>query len=98
MFDLNDDSNYNVNGMIDIHSATRIIQSVFKNDGYFYPLINMLEYDRIDVTEGSDTTQNKLISRGCWVCHFFNFIDENFSYQRYLCDGCHDVSMRAEVL
>ena len=31
----------------------------------------MLEYDRIDLSEGIDTTQNKLVSRECSLCRFF---------------------------
>ena len=55
----------------------------------------MLEYDRTDVSEGIDTTQNKLVSRECSVYHFWFFIDKSFKYQRYFCDGCHDMSMKA---
>ena len=28
----------------------------------------MLEYDRIDLSEGIDTTKNKLVSRECSLC------------------------------
>ena len=55
----------------------------------------MLEYDRIDLSESIDTTQNKLVSRECSLCHFFYLLDKNFSYQKYLCNGCHDMSMKA---
>ena len=55
----------------------------------------MLEYDRIDLSEGIDTTQNKLVSRECSLCGFFCFVDKNFKYQKYFCDGCHDMSMKA---
>ena len=54
----------------------------------------MLEYDRIDVSEGVDITQNRLVSRECWLCHFWYFIDKNFNYQKYYYDGCHDMSMK----
>ena len=57
----------------------------------------MLEYNRIDLSEGIDTTQNKLVSRECSLCHFFYFHDKNFSYQKYLCNGCHDMSMKAII-
>ena len=55
----------------------------------------MLEYDRIDLSEGIDATQNKLVSRECNLCNFWYFVHKNFKYQMYLCDGCHDMSMKA---
>ena len=56
----------------------------------------MFEYDRIDISEGIvDTTQNKLVSRECIFRHFWYLIDKNFSYQRYFCDGCHDMSVES---
>ena len=55
----------------------------------------MLEYDRIDLSEGIDTASNKLISRECSLCHFYYFLDKNFDYQKYLCNGCQDMSMKA---
>ena len=55
----------------------------------------MLEYDRIDLSEGVDTTKNKLVSRECSLCGFWYFIEQNFKYQKYLCDGCHDMSTKS---
>ena len=55
----------------------------------------MLKYNRIYLSECIDTTQNKLVSRECSLCHFYYFLDQNFKYQRYLCDGCHDISIKA---
>ena len=54
----------------------------------------MLQYDRIDLSEVIDTTQNKLVSRECSLCDFFYFLDKNFNYQRYLCNGCHDMFVK----
>ena len=54
----------------------------------------MLEYDKIDISEGIDATQNKLVSKECSFCHFWYFVDKNFNYERYLCDGCHDMTMK----
>ena len=27
----------------------------------------------------------------CTVCKCWYFINENLNYQRYVCDGCHDI-------
>ena len=53
----------------------------------------MLEYDHIDDSEGIDSTKNKLVSRECWMCHFWYFIDKN--YEKHLCNGCHEMSVKA---
>ena len=55
----------------------------------------MLEYDRIDINEGIDVNRNKLVSKECILCKYWYFINKNFNYQRYVCDGCHDMSLRA---
>ena len=53
----------------------------------------MIEYDRIDLDEGIDVNKTSS-SRECWLCHFLVFLDKNFSYQKYYCDGCHNMSMK----
>ena len=58
----------------------------------------MLEYDRINISEGIDVNKNKNISRKCSLCKFYYFLDENFKYGPYLCDGCYDVSMKANSM
>ena len=55
----------------------------------------MLEYDRIDISEGIDMNKNKSISRDCSLCKFYYFLDKNFKYGPYLCDGCYDMSLKA---
>ena len=55
----------------------------------------MLEYDRIDISEGIDVHKNKNISRECSLCKFYYFLDKNFKYGPYLCDGCYDMSLKA---
>ena len=38
--------------------------------------------------------KNKLVSRESSLCGFWYFIDQNFKYQKYLCDDCHDMSTK----
>ena len=55
----------------------------------------MLEYDRIDISEGIDIEKCKETSKECSLCKFYYFLDKNFSYGPCLCDGCYDMSMKA---
>ena len=48
----------------------------------------MLEYDRTDISEGIDKTNS---SKECDICHYWYFLDKNFKYEPYLCNGCHDL-------
>ena len=57
----------------------------------------MLEYDRIDLSEGIDVNKTSH-SRDCSFCHYYYFLDTNFNYQKYLCDGWHDMSMKANSM
>ena len=60
-----------------------IVRSVFQKDGKYYPQvfldkclckIQMLEYDRIDISEGIDI--NKTIAlKECDICHYWYFLD-----------------------
>ena len=54
----------------------------------------MLEYDRIDISEGTDIDKTNK-SRECNICHYWDFLDKNFSYDPYLCNGCHDLMQNA---
>ena len=51
----------------------------------------MLEYDRIDISEGIDTDKTSA-SKECNICHYWYFLDKTFNYDPYLCNGCHDFS------
>ena len=55
----------------------------------------MLEYDRIDISEGIDIEKCKETSRERSLCKFYYFLDKNFNSGPYLCDGCYDMSMKA---
>ena len=55
----------------------------------------MLEYDRIDISDGIDIKKCKETSKECNLCKFYYFLDKNFNYGPYLCEGCYDISMKA---
>ena len=43
----------------------------------------MLEYDRIDISEGIDT--NKISKqKECDLCHYWDFLDKNLNYEKYV--------------
>ena len=54
----------------------------------------MLEYDTIDISEGIDTNKRSA-SKECNICHYWYFLDKNFNYEKYLCNGCHDLMQKA---
>ena len=54
----------------------------------------MLEYDRIDITEGIDIKKCKEISRECSLCKFYYFLDKNLSDGPYLYNDCYDMSLK----
>ena len=43
----------------------------------------MLEYDKIDLSEGVDINKTKA-SKECDICHHLDFLDKNFNYEQYL--------------
>ena len=50
----------------------------------------MLEYDRIDISEGIDIKKCKETSKECNLYTFYYYyLDKNFNYGPYLCDGCY---------
>ena len=55
----------------------------------------MLEYDRIDISEGIDINKCEETSRRCRLCKFYYLLDKNFSYEPFLCNCCYDMSLKA---
>ena len=54
----------------------------------------MLKYDRIDISEGIHVNRiDKL--KECMFCHYWYFLNKNFSYGPYTCDGCYDLVQRS---
>ena len=54
----------------------------------------MLKYDRIDISEGIDINKTNA-SKERDICHYWYFLDKNFKYEPYLCNGCHDLMQKA---
>ena len=50
----------------------------------------MLEYDRIDISEEIDINKTNA-SNECDICYYWYFVDKDFKYELYLCNGCHDL-------
>ena len=53
----------------------------------------MLEYERIDISEGIDVDMSDKWKE-CMLCHYWYFLDKNFSYGPYLCDGCYNIMQK----
>ena len=54
----------------------------------------MLEYDRIDIFEGIDVNKTNK-SKKCMLCRYWYFLNKNFSYGPYLCDGCYNIIQKS---
>ena len=54
----------------------------------------MVEYDRIDISEGADVTKINL-SKECELCHYWFSKDIGFKYEPYLCNGCQNLLQKA---
>ena len=53
----------------------------------------MLEYDRMDVSEGIDINKTNA-SKECKICHCWYFKDIHVKYELYLCNGCHSLMLK----
>ena len=54
----------------------------------------MLEYDRIDISEGIYVNKTNA-SKECDICHYWYFKHIGFKYEPYICNVCHDLMQRA---
>ena len=57
----------------------------------------MLAYERIDISEGIDVNKS-YESKECSPRHYWYFLDKNFSYRPYLCDGCYNMTQKCNKL
>ena len=54
----------------------------------------MLEYDRIDISEGTDVSKTNA-SKECDICHYWYFKNIGLKDKLYLCNGCHGLMRKA---
>ena len=54
----------------------------------------MLEYDRIDISEGNDVNKTSL-PREYDICCYWYFKDIGFRYEPYLCNDYHDLIQKS---
>ena len=52
----------------------------------------MLQYERIDISEGMDFDQSDK-STEYMICHYCYFKDIDYKYEPHVCNKCHDVLM-----
>ena len=57
----------------------------------------MIEYERIDISDGIDISKTNR-SKECMLCHYYYFLDKNFSYGPYLCDDCYNLCKNLQIL
>ena len=53
-----------------------------------------MEYDRIGISEGIDVDKSNK-SKKCMLYHYWYFLDKNFSYGPYLCNGCYNIMRKS---
>ena len=51
----------------------------------------MLVYEQIDFSDGIDINNLK----ECMFCHYWYFLDKDFTYGPYLCDGCYNIMQKS---
>ena len=54
----------------------------------------MLEYDKIDISEEIDINKTNEL-KACMLCHYWHFLNKNFSYGPYLCDCCYNIVQKS---
>ena len=54
----------------------------------------MLEFDKINISEGIDVNKTNE-SKKCMLCRYWYFLNKNFSYGPFLCDGCYNIMQKS---
>ena len=50
----------------------------------------MLQYEKIDVSEGIDVNKTSP-SKECELCRYWFFEDVGFKLEKHVCNGCHNL-------
>ena len=59
--------------------------------------MKILQYEKIDVSEGIDINKTCL-SNECELCHYWFFKDVGSTFEEHVCNGCHDLLTMAYSL
>ena len=59
--------------------------------------MKMLQYEKIDVSEGIDVDKTSA-SKECELCHYWFFKDIGFKFEEHVCNKCHDLLTMAYSL
>ena len=59
--------------------------------------MKILYYNKINVSDRIDINKSNK-SKEYVICHHWYFLDLNYTYEPYVCNGCHDISMMAYKL
>ena len=57
----------------------------------------MLQYEKIDVSEGIDVNKTSA-SKESELCHYWFFKDIEFKFEKHVCNTCHDLLTMAYSL
>ena len=56
----------------------------------------MLEYDRTDISEGTDINKTNASKNQIFdICHYWHFKDIGFKYELHLCNDCYGLMQKA---
>ena len=59
-------------------------------------ILEMLYFDRIDVSEGIDVNKTSA-SKEYDICHYWYFLNYSFKFQANVCNRCHDLLMMSMI-
>ena len=92
----NSDDDLPLNKSLKFHAMTITLPTTFFR-WHFVWIIKMLQYERIDASEGTDVNKTSL-SKECELCHYWFLKDGGFKSKEHICNGCHDLLTMAHSL